>query len=93
MRLIRFFFIVFILLSSVEAFCQQDVDFYVTDHYLAGNKILKVYKNVSSTYVFALAVNNKIYRVNINTKVVVDLSSEFASYNYFQFNDIVSPDE
>ena len=93
MRLIRYFFSVFILLSSVEAFCQQDVDFYVTDHYLAGNKILKVYKNVSSTYVFALAVNNKIYRVNINTKVVVDLSSEFASYNYFQFNDIVSPDD
>ena len=88
---LRFVIFFAILFNAIPALCQQDVDFYVTNHFLAGNKILKVYQNTQSIYVYVLAPNNTIYLINTNTNSITNISSQFAAYNNFKFIDIASP--
>ena len=67
---------------------QQDVDFHLSAHLLQGQKILKVKRDFNDIYLWALAQNNKVYRINSETLVVDDYTAKFAAYNNFQFIDI-----
>lgn len=94
MRPLRYILSFCFLFSSFWALGQQDVDFYVTDSFLSGVKIIKVYQNAMSPIVFVLDDNNRVYQINVNTKTLTDISQDFAPYNNaFKFIDIVSPDD
>lgn len=92
MYFIRKALLLFTLFTCRSAF-GQDISFYVTDHYLSGQRILKVYKNIASSYVWVLRSDNQILRINSQTKIVDDLTSEFSQFSAFPFIDIVSPDD
>jgi gliding motility-associated-like protein len=86
--LVTFLFILFFL--NNKAYCQQqDVDFHLTAHLLTGKKILKVKCDFYDPYVWVLAQNNEVYRVNTQTLGVDDYTAKFAAYNNLQFVDIV----
>ena len=50
--------------------------------------ILKVKRNFFDPYLWVLAKNNEVYRVNSQTLVIDDYTSKFKNYNNFQFVDI-----
>ncbi len=93
MYFIRNALLLILLLTSASAFCQQDIDLYVTDHYLSGKKIFKVYKNISSPYVWALGTNNQVFRIDAVNHTFKDFTAQFLSFDTYQFIDIVSPDD
>jgi gliding motility-associated-like protein len=72
-----------------KVWCQQDVGFHITSQLLAGKKILKVKLDFNDPYLWVLAANNGVYRVNSQTMAIDDYSSLFAGYSNFQFIDIV----
>jgi len=83
----------FLFVFAVCAFCknaysQQDVDFHLSSHLLVGKKILKVKRDYYDPYLWVLAQNNEVYRVNSQTLSVDDYTSKFAAYNNLQFIDI-----
>ncbi|MGZ3901893.1 MAG: hypothetical protein ACXVDC_16320, partial [Bacteroidia bacterium] len=77
----------FIFLSTV-AYGQQDMDLHLTQTFLAGKNILKVKRDFHDPYVWVLAQNNQVYRINSLTKTVDDYTSTFSAYNNLTFNDI-----
>jgi gliding motility-associated-like protein len=85
---------IFLGLFLVVFFCkrsygqQQDVDFHLSSHLLQGQKVLKVKRDFNDIYLWALAQNNKVYRINSETLVVDDYTAKFAAYHNFQFIDI-----
>jgi hypothetical protein len=76
-----------------NVYAQQDVDFHINSHYLAGQKIVKVYKNELSPVIWALSDNNKIYKINSSTGTVDDLSAQFSAFSNMKFIDIVCLDD
>ena len=89
MQFQRFFFTFVILLLSLVAYAQQqDVDFHQTGKFLAGKQVLKVKRDFNDPYVWVLAANNGVYRINSITMVVDDYTPQFTQYNNFQFIDI-----
>jgi len=82
-----------LLLVYKSAFGQQDVDFHVAAHYFTGKKILKVYQNISSPYVWVLGSYNSVYRLNTTTQQIDDLSNQFLAVAQYHFIDIASPDD
>lgn len=66
----------------------QDIDFHINAHFLAGKKILKLKRDFGDPYVWILAENNGVYRINSLTKAVEDLTAAFSAYNGLQFIDI-----
>ena len=87
--LFRNFLIFSLLLFSVKAFCQQqDVDFHLNGYFLQGKTILKVKRDFYDPYLWVLAKNNEVFRVNCLTKSIDDYTSTFAAYNNLQFVDI-----
>jgi len=93
MYFIRRTLLLFLLIVCKTVYCQQDIELYVTNHYLTGQKTLKVYKNIASPIIWVLATNNKVYKINTLSNLVDDYSNQFATYNTFQFIDVVSPDD
>lgn len=88
MRLFRhslFFLIVFI---SLKGYGQQNTDFYVNGHYLIGKKVLKISRDFYDPFVWILAENNGVYRINSISKEVDDYTSKFSAFNNLQFNCI-----
>ena len=67
---------------------QTDVNFFLRDHLLAGKKIIKVKRDFSDPFVWVLAANNEVFRINSITKDVVDYSANFLSYHHLNFIDI-----
>jgi len=77
-----------LICCSLAAFCQQDMDLHITGTYLQGKNILKVKRDFHDPYLWVLAQNNEVYRINSQTRVVESLTSQFAAYNNLQFIDI-----
>ncbi|MDB5135731.1 MAG: hypothetical protein JWP37_2334 [Mucilaginibacter sp.] len=85
----RFLFIIVVLLMSLAAYSQQqDVDFHLAGQFLIGKQVLKVKRDFNDPYVWVLAAQNEIYRINSGTMVVDDYTAKFSQYNNFQFIDI-----
>ncbi|MEN0052694.1 MAG: gliding motility-associated C-terminal domain-containing protein [Mucilaginibacter sp.] len=66
----------------------QDVEFHLNAHLFPGKNILKVKRDFRDPYLWVLARNNEVYRVNSVTLAVDDYTSTFAAYSGLQFIDI-----
>ena len=66
----------------------QDVTFHLNAHLLPGQKILKVKRDFYDPYVWVLAANDQVYRVNSLTLAVDNYTATFAAYSNLQFIDI-----
>ncbi|EHQ25070.1 gliding motility-associated C-terminal domain-containing protein [Mucilaginibacter paludis] len=86
--LFRYLLLFFIVFPFYGARAQQDVDFHLSGTFLAGKNILKVKRDFNDLYLWILAQNNEVYRMNSVTKVVDDYSSQFSAYSGYQFIDI-----
>lgn len=81
--------LVIIILSPIKkAFSQQDVEFHLNAKLLPGKKILKVKRDFYDPYVWVLAQNNEVYRVNSLSMAIDDYTAAFSAYNNLQFIDI-----
>jgi len=67
---------------------QQDVDFHLKAHLFSGKKILKVKRDFYDPYLWVLAQNNEVYRVNSQTQAIDNFTAKFSAYGGFQFTDI-----
>lgn len=78
-----------LFLPIKKAYCQQqDVDFHLNAKLLPGTKILKVKRDFYDPYVWVLAQNNGVYRINSLDLTVDDYSAAFSGYGTLQFIDI-----
>jgi len=83
------FFILLIFFASGNAHSQsQDVSFHLKYHLLNGKKVLKVKRDFYDPYLWVLAQNNEVYRVNSLTQQIDDYTATFAGYHDLQFVDI-----
>lgn len=72
-----------------KAFAQrQDVQFHLKYHLLSGKKILKVKRDFYDPYLWVLAQNNEVYRVNSLTQQIDDYTATFSAYHNLQLVDI-----
>ncbi len=71
-----------------RACAQQDMDFHFDHLLFQGQNILKVKRDFYDPYLWVLAQNNHVYRVNSLTMVFDDYTSTFAAYNNVNFVDI-----
>jgi gliding motility-associated-like protein len=71
-----------------KAYCQKDVDFHLIKKFFTGKNILKVKRDYHDPYLWVLAQNNEVYRINSQTQKVDDYTSYFAGHNNLQFVDI-----
>jgi gliding motility-associated-like protein len=88
MRAIHYLLIALLVIISSNAYCQQDVDFHLNAHLLAGKKVLKVKRDYHDPYLWVLTSNDGVYRINSITLAVDDYTSAFTTYNNLQFTDI-----
>jgi len=86
--LLRKFSLILLLLTSLNAYGQQDVDFQLNMHLMPGKKVLKVKRDFYDPYVWVLAANNEVYRVNSQDQTIDDYTAKFSAYSNFQFIDI-----
>ncbi|CAN5280002.1 hypothetical protein BH09BAC6_BH09BAC6_10790 [soil metagenome] len=87
-RLVRLVVIFIILFISFRSYGQQDVDFHLNAHLLLGKTILKIKRDFNDEYLWVLAKNNEVYRVNSLTQAVDDYTAQFSAYNNLPFIDI-----
>ena len=80
--------LIVLLLFSIKAYGQQDVDFHLNAHLLSGKKVLKVKRDFHDPYLWALTTGNGVYRINSINLKVDDYTSVFAGYSNLQFVDI-----
>jgi hypothetical protein len=88
MPVLRYFLLLVLTTCCCAAYAQQDVDFHIDGTYLAGKNILKVKRDFYDPYVWVLAQNNEVYRINSLTKTVDNYTSKFAAFNGSTFIDI-----
>jgi len=82
MRVVRFLILFMILFSGAKSIAQeQDVDFHLNSKLLAGKNILKVKRDFYDPYLWVLAANNEVFRVNSLDMQVEDFTAAFAGYN------------
>ena len=86
--LFRNLLLIFLLSVAIPAFSQQDVDFHLSAHLFQGQNVLKVKRDFYDPYLWVLAQNNHVYRVNSLTMAVDDYTPTFAPYNNVNFVDI-----
>jgi gliding motility-associated-like protein len=73
----------------IKAYSQkQDVEFHLKYHLLSGKKILKVKRDFYDPYLWVLAQNNEVYRVNSLTQQIDDYTATFSAYHDLRFVDI-----
>jgi gliding motility-associated-like protein len=85
----QFFILVTTLLFPIKkVFCQQDVEFHLNTKLLPGKKILKAKRDFYDPYVWVLAQNNGVFRVNSLDFTVDDYTAAFSGYSNLQFVDI-----
>jgi len=78
-----------LLLSFInKAYSQQDLDFHINAHLLSGKKILKLKRNFTDPFLWVLAQNNEVYRINSVNQEVVNYTAKFATYSTLEFIDI-----
>jgi len=85
---LRFLLSILFVLSCYTAYSQQDVDLHLSATLLAGKNILKVKRDFHDPYLWVLAQNNEVYRVNSITNAIDDYTNQFSSYSGLQFVDI-----
>ncbi|WP_295719966.1 gliding motility-associated C-terminal domain-containing protein [Mucilaginibacter sp.] len=88
MRLRSLFNTLFLFLISTNVFGQQDVELHINAHFLPNKKILKVKRDFNDPYVWVLAENNEVYRVNSTDNTIDDFSNRFTDYHNYLFTDI-----
>lgn len=88
MPLLRFLLLIPFTFLFNKAFCQQDVEFHLNRQFLQGKNILKVKRDFKDPYLWVLAENNEVYRINSLTNVIDDYTNQFQPYRNFQFIDI-----
>jgi gliding motility-associated-like protein len=76
-----FLFLIPLLLLSAIVYSQQDVEFHENARLLAGKNILKVKRDFNDVYLWVLAANNEVYRVNSLDYSVQDFTPLFQLYN------------
>ncbi|SEM69241.1 gliding motility-associated C-terminal domain-containing protein [Mucilaginibacter gossypiicola] len=91
MRLSRYLLLSLIVISAYRA-CGQDVDFHLNGTFLSGKNILKVKRDFKDPYLWVLAQNHAVYRINSITKIIDDYSGFFSAYHNLQFVDIAGAD-
>src|SRR3569833_701655 len=80
--------IVLLMVCSLAYAQQQDVEYHPNGIFLQGKSILKVKRDFNDTYLWVLAKNNEVYRINSVTMAVDNYTSQFAAYNNMLFIDI-----
>jgi len=88
MPLLRFAIAVFFVSVFCSAYGQQDIDFHLNTTLLQGKNILKVKRDFNDPYLWVLAQNNEVYRINSLDNSVDNYTAQFSAYNGFQFIDI-----
>jgi gliding motility-associated-like protein len=73
--------ILLLIFFCSPALCQQDVDFHIGGQFFTGKKVLKVSHDFNDPYLWVLTANNGVYRINSQTLVVDDYSSNFSAYS------------
>lgn len=86
MLLKRLLFILFIF-TSIRSIA-QDVEFHVNTHLFPGKNVLKAKRDFNDPYLWVLAQDNEVYRINSLTLTVDDYTSQFAAYSNLEFIDI-----
>ena len=69
------------------------MDLHITCKFLAGKNILKVKRDFYDPYLWVLAQNNEVYRINSLTQVVENYTVKFNAYNHLEFIDIAGASE
>jgi gliding motility-associated-like protein len=90
-RIGRLIFLFSLLFLVNRSFC-QDVDLYITGHYLPGKSIIKLNRDFYDGYMWILAKNNEIYRLNTITNQLDNYTTQFQQFNNFQIFDIAAID-
>jgi gliding motility-associated-like protein len=80
-------FLLFLALLT-NAHAQQDVEFQLNSHLLPGKNILKVKRDFKDPFLWVLAQNNEVYRINSLNNDIVDYTTQFKAYNNLQYIDI-----
>jgi gliding motility-associated-like protein len=88
LKQLRFLFSILFTLSFYVAYSQQDVDLHLNATLLSGKNILKIKRDFHDPYLWVLAQNNEVYRVNSITNAIDDYTSQFRAYSSLQFVDI-----
>ena len=78
MRFIRLILLLLVIVSTKSALA-QDVDLYLTDHYLAGKSVIKLSRDFDDPYMWILTRNNEIYRLNTVSKQLDNFTAQFQS--------------
>ncbi|GAC1307314.1 MAG: hypothetical protein NVSMB24_18920 [Mucilaginibacter sp.] len=87
-RIGRLLFLFSLLFLVNKSYAQQDVDFHINAQLLPGKKILKVKRDFYDPYLWVLAQNNEVFRVNSLTLAIDDFTGTFTGYGNLQFIDI-----
>src|SRR6185312_1682064 len=78
-----------LMLTGLFAYSQQqDVVFHLSQQLLQGKTIIKIKHDFHDNYLWVLAKNDEVYRVNTTTYAVDNYTPQFAAYNNLQFIDI-----
>jgi hypothetical protein len=85
---LRYFAFVLLLFFYTRGYSQPPIQFTIASHFFSGIKILKVKRDFNDSYLWVLAQNNQVYRINSVAQTVDDYTAVFAGYNNFQFIDI-----
>lgn len=72
---------------------QQDIEFHINKQWLAGKNILKIKRDFHDPYVWVLAANNEVFRINSLDNAIEDYTSRFSAYANSQFIDIAGVDK
>ncbi|WP_311949688.1 gliding motility-associated C-terminal domain-containing protein [Mucilaginibacter terrae] len=72
----------------MNAFAQQDVEFHLNAHLLQGKNIIKVKRDFNDPYLWVLAQNNEVFRINSIDNTVTNYTAFFNIYNNFNLIDI-----
>jgi gliding motility-associated-like protein len=87
-RLFKLFFVLLLSTFCQVAYAQQDIDFHLSNTFLAGKNIIKVKRDFNDPYLWVLTQNSEVYRINSETLVVDDYTPKFAAYSNLNFIDI-----
>jgi len=88
MSRLRYLLLFVLIATFYKAHAQQDMDLHLSDTFLSGKNILKVKRDFHDPYLWVLAQNNEVYRINSVTKTVDNYTNRFGSYSNFHFIDI-----
>jgi gliding motility-associated-like protein len=84
----RYCLLFLLIFPFFKADAQQDVEFHFDATFLAGKNIIKVKRDFYDPYLWVLAQNNEVFRINSITKAVDDYTFQFRAFSNYKFIDI-----